>query len=704
MTTFKGKWICRKEFSSLSPINIFHREVNPDENYTHRDDLKNLHTLFKREFDFSGAEKVIIRLTADDYFKLYINGSFVGQGPTAGYPFCYYYNEFDITSLLNEGENEILVHNYYQGHINRVWNSGDYRMGMTADVIADGKVILSTDESWLLCPITSITGECDIGYETGYSECVDSRIFAADFIPCSVKDDVDYIFNSAPSVNLQVYEKKAKEIKNLENGGLFLDFGQEITATLNLTATGKSGDEVLIRYGEELNADGSVRFETRCYCHYEDKLILNGQTSEFIGYDYKAFRYAEILPQGKDSAIEDVTAVVRHYPFDDSACTIKSSSEVLDAVFNICKNGVKFGSQDIFVDCPSREKGQYAGDLTVTGASHIYLTGDLRLFEKAIINQAQSQVASDGILAVTPGSYMQEIADYSLQFPILLLRHYMHTGDKEFLKSMLPVCDKMLAHFKQFDRGDGMLELVDTWNLVDWPQNLRDNYDFELTNPVGKGIHNVMNAFYVGSVSQVEQIKDILGIPYENKSNALKETFNSIFFDKESGLYVDSEGSSHSSLHANVIPLYYGLEPEGSSSSIADFIARKGVVCGVYMSYFMLKSLAKAKRYDAVWNILVSESETSWYNMVREGGTTCFEAWGVDQKFNTSLCHPWASGPVSVITEDILGLTPAAPGWSEVIVDPHLPENESIEMTVPLVNGKRVKIKAENNNANISFI
>ena len=133
-------------------------------------------------------------------------------------------------------------------------------------------------------------------------------------------------------------------------------------------------------------------------------------------------------------------------------------------------------------------------------------------------------------MAVSSSSFMQEIADYSLQFPILLLRHYSHTGNKDFLKSMLPALEKMLSHFKQFDRGDGMLELIDTWNLVDWPDNLRDNYDFALTKPIGKGVHNVMNAFYLGAVTQVEQIKDILGIPYENQSNALKEKFNSIFF------------------------------------------------------------------------------------------------------------------------------------------------------------------------------
>ena len=41
--------------------------------------------------------------------------------------------------------------------------------------------------------------------------------------------------------------------------------------------------------------------------------------------------------------------------------------------------------------------------------------------------------------------------------------------------------------------------------------------------------------------------------------------------------------------------------------------------------------------------------------MVKEGASTCYEAWGKEQKWNTSLCHPWASAPISVLIEGILG-------------------------------------------------
>ena len=59
--------------------------------------------------------------------------------------------------------------------------------------------------------------------------------------------------------------------------------------------------------------------------------------------------------------------------------------------------------------------------------------------------------------------------------------------------------------------------------------------------------------------------------------------------------------------------------------------------------------------------------------MLREDATACFEAWGKDQKWNTSLCHPWASAPVIILLEDIAGLAPAPDTPQGYHAAPHLP-------------------------------
>lgn len=80
--------------------------------------------------------------------------------------------------------------------------------------------------------------------------------------------------------------------------------------------------------------------------------------------------------------------------------------------------------------------------------------------------------------------------------------------------------------------------------------------------------------------------------------------------------------------------------------------------------------------------------------MLDEGATTLFEAWGKEQKWNTSLCHPWASAPVSVLIEDILGITPDVVRGE--IWHSHLPDSVGhLRMTVP-VAGQQVIFTREN--------
>ncbi|MFH5185139.1 alpha-L-rhamnosidase C-terminal domain-containing protein [Paenibacillus sp. TAB 01] len=166
----------------------------------------------------------------------------------------------------------------------------------------------------------------------------------------------------------------------------------------------------------------------------------------------------------------------------------------------------------------------------------------------------------------------------------------------------------------------------------------------------------------------------------------MKKAFLDQFYSASTGLFVDAVDSRHSSLHANVLPLLFGLAPEEAVPSIVQLIREKRLHCGVYFSYFVLKALAKAGEYGLVYELIRSEDERSWVNMLREGATTCFEAWGKGKKWNTSLCHPWASSPIPLLIEEIIGLKPGQPGWKEVRFEPHLPrELEEVELsfTVP---------------------
>ena len=649
-----ASWISPAEFAACEIKNLLCKEKD-SKGLVPVPDMQNVHFYFKKKLNINKRDGVKIKITADDYYKLYINGKFVGQGPAQGYYFNYYWNEYDISSYLNDGENEIFVSCYYQGLINRYYVSGDGRLGMIAQVYSDEGVILSTDESWESGVSDAYYITHVNGYNTDFAENFDNRRSNIAWRAAAVRE-MDHTFECKAITPLAVYKKNACTEKILDDGSLFLDFGTEITGGLEILACGDDGDKLILHFGEELNDDGSVRFMMRSICKYEDIVTLREGENKIEQYEYKAFRYVNIIPEG-NAKIISACAIVRHYPFDDDYCNIETDNKVLEQVFNICKNTIKYGAQEVYVDCPGREKGQYAGDLTITGGSHVLLTGDLSLYEKAIDNQVQSQRICEGLMSVTPSSYMQEIADYSLQFPLLAIRHYRHTKDREYLYRNYLVSEKIISHFEKFARADGLIEdVTDKWNLVDWPDNLRDGYDFPLTNPieVGHGAHNVINAFYIGCIKQVELMANILGIERENRSDKLCESFKRAFYRGDLGLFVDAEGSDHSAVHSNILPLYFELTDSENEGLITDYLVGRGNCTGVYMSYFLLKALCRVGRYADALAVITDTGEKSWYNMIREGGTTCFEAWGKDQKWNTSLCHPWASAPISVIIKDIV--------------------------------------------------
>lgn len=645
----KAKWITTEDFSLLKYRDVLRMQLGGEE-IPENKELQNYHAVFEKEFIAEKGEKFTINITADDYYKLYINGSYIGQGPAQGYYFSYYWNSFDITDFLNIGENKIKVEVFYSGLVNRAFNSADNSMGMIAEIRTPEKCVLATDNTWTYYIDNRRKSLNILGASTLFTEDIDNTEQ-----PSVSKNCVEAVtalsFSPDAVTPLQVYKKYPAEKIQLNENYTVYDFGQEICGSVVISAIGQANEKVKIYFGEELADNGEVRFEMRCNCRCENVWTLNGGHNLYEQYDYLGFHYLGI---DGDVQIEDVYANVRHFPFDDDYCKLETENDNLKKVWKLCKNTIKYATQEMFLDCPQREKGQYAGDLTITSAAHLILTGNAELLKKAIDNQMQSAQYVPSLLAVTPGSLVQEIADYSFQFPILALRYYSFSGDKDFLRENLKICEGIIDAYKPYVGETGLLQNIsDKWNLVDWPHNLRDNYDFPL-DPLGTAPHNVINAFYIGCVLLTEQIREILGIDTVKKSEKLIIAFNNEFYDKDRKVYTDCLESSHASLHSNIIPAFFGFNPPDSIDSIKQLIIEKGMCCGVYMAYFMLKALCNLGGYREALNLIISDGENSWMNMVKEGATTCFEAWGKDKKWNTSLCHPWATAPISVLAEDIL--------------------------------------------------
>lgn len=661
------KFICHPLFENAEIINIFHKEIENPPIPTHPEELKNMHVLFRKSFTLDEKENAILKISADDYYKLYINGTFVTQGPAPAYPWAYFYNEIDVTPYLKKGKNVIAVHTYYQGMQNHAWVSGDMRSMLWLSLDADGKTVLTSDTDWKCAIHSGYTACGKFGYDTAYAERYDSSSAERDFyLPdyddsswgcAAVFKNADHKLIKQPTDQITLYNIDPV-IREKRNDRIFIDFGYECVGYLYATAKGNKGDTLTLLFGEELNPDGTVRYEMRCNCVYKEEWVLSGETDTLMQYDYKAFRYCEIIAPDSVEVI-DVKMTVRHYPYEEKAI-YPECSEDLKKVIKLCLDTTKYGTQEGFLDCPTREKGAYLGDISIAGRAQAVATGDTAFIKKAIMLFCDTKRLCKGLFSVSNSARMQEIADYSLQFAAQLLWVYKTDGDLEFLKQTEPFATGVYEYFLSYADESGLVSgITEKWNLVDWPQNLRDGYDFPLTKPIGPGLHNVINSFWYGSLTALDEIYAILGKPritgYVEK---VKTAFFDTFYHEDKLLFSDSPKSAkepHFAIHSNVLPLLFGMADgnEPLKNSIVSLIEQKSLASmGVYMAYFTLAAL-KLNGYTELCEKLATD-ERCWINMIKEGATTTFEAWGVDQKWNTSLFHPWAACPVIIFEKNAL--------------------------------------------------
>lgn len=668
--------------------------------------IHNLHFYLRKKIEFPQRKlkHAACFVTGDDHYQLFLDGKFIGQGPAPAYHFDYYFNYFDLTDLLQSDTPHVLaVQGYYHGMQNWGWVSGDGRFGLLLELhldFDDGTYeVIVTDETWHSHVATEYAGKRLTAYDTQFLEdWTGDAAWRAWLLPefddhewafARVVPETDYTFTPQPTPVLDVYRQLPVLSKQLADSIYWFDFGREIVGAVQFRLAGPAGITADVRHGEELTPDGRVRFQMRASTTYQETITkTGGEDLDFEFADYKAFRFLEIiLPDGIPGAVSAVAARVRHYPVPENHAEFTTSDSTLQSVWNLCRYTIQMGVQEGYLDCPTREKGQYLGDAFVTAPAQVWLTGDLALLKKTIQIFAHSTRLKPYMLAVAPAGRLHEFADYSLLWPGLLWEYYRHSGDREFLTAMVPELKKLLAVFSQWENPDGLLEHVTVQNLVDWPTNLRDNYDFERAQ---SGVNTVLNALWFYALDCARRISAELedSGEFAEKQERVRQAFNRQLWDPQAGLFVDARGSRHHSLHANAAPLFAGAIPDSAVPSILNFIDQKGLNCGVYFANFVLKGLFHHGAAETGLELLTSHGLHSWYNMLQKGATTTLEAWDPDLKWNTSFCHPWACCPITIISEELFGISPAEPGWKVARIFPQIPLNlAQLRIKIPTWRG-----------------
>ena len=230
-------------------------------------------------------------------------------------------------------------------------------------------------------------------------------------------------------------------------------------------------------------------------------------------------------------------------------------------------------------------------------------------------------------------------------------------------------------------------------DLVDWPPgSFTDGEQGERDNHEMLPVNTVVNAFHCHALRLMSRISQALGNTdvqerFSNQADLVYNSINRLLFDHTRGIYVDGEGSEHSSLHSNMFMLAFDLVPDDRKASVISFVKSRGMACSVYGAQYLLEALYQNGEDQYALELMTAQHDRSWWNMIRCGSTITMEAWDLKYKNNLDWNHAWGAAPANIIPRFVLGVRPLEPGFSKVLIQPQPGLLKHISGTVPTIRG-----------------
>lgn len=599
-------------------------------------------------------------------FRVFLNGAAVGVGPFRaiedGVPVLH---EFDVTEHMVAGANALAV-----------LSRGEKRgFALSLRMVGEGGSVqeFKTGSGWkqldangvyrTVCwEVPGIDQFAKGGQSPGeYPEHLDGLLYPQGWREAGFDDSgwrqadihgyVSEPYERCEASPYVITKCQPQQVTKLREGNYLLDFGRPVFGGIELSSPA-GGGMVELRLAEELQPNGHARFQLRTENCFQEIWRFAPDSEPLHHMGARMFRYAEIL--GWRGIFDEtcVSAQALGVPFQNEASSFSCDDGNLIDVWQLCKKTIAHTTADVFTDCLTRERLSYEADSYVTMLSHFATEGSVDTAKRTL-------------------SYLVKHPSWPCewqQFFVPLFHEYlMQSGDYDFVDEHYSFLRDESSYHSRLRKG--LIESFPKESIVDWPQSERDNYDFGPGNAVA-------NAYAYWDLQGLEILAGYLGRESEaglfaERALDLAEGFNRRLYDEASGLYVDSEGSTHSSFHANLYALRFGLVPEERRSRCLEYLKARGMACSVFTAQFLLETLFMHGEGRAAVALMTSDGPRSWREMIRNGAVATTESWLTNAKRNMSWAHPWGSAPANVIVRHLFGLRATKPGWQEFAYNPN---------------------------------
>lgn len=627
------------------------------------------HADFICEFDYSADDgRVILSISADSDFGIYINGRFYDFGQYPDYPHYKIYDEFDITETLVDGKNRLAIEAWYYG--NNCSTNIDDGAGLCFSVdgergniaMSDERVLSRLSKTYRNHVCYSITGQ--LGYGYGYDATqVDSWITedVDGFTPSVCVTPEKPLPMLTRPIKKLVTEKaiRGKLIKSAQDGKYryLFDFGKETVGVYRIKFNSPSVQDIELCYGEHI-IDGWVRDKIHSRRFVFDYRAKSGDNDYFGYFRRLGLRYAELR---SDEPLEDIEIDIypRNYPLN--VLPFECEDEELKRIYDVCVETLKLCLHEHYEDCPWREQAMYVMDSRNQILCGYYAFGEFE-FPRAAIKLMAEDRREDGMLNITyPGASGLVIPSFGLHFYTVAREYGDYSGDWDFVREIFHKLESVLAAFKkQMREGEKLINLfgpAEYWNFYEWSKGLS-----AVIGKVDEEIPDlVINTLFSIALQNMQYICDKLGIDnsrcYATLANEVNAAINDRFFNSENSLYGMYDRDAGYSELGNALAILCGAAEGEVARAIAE------VLTNAASDLTEITLSMKCFKYDAL--LLVDEAKYATYviedikriylGMLDAGATSVWETEKGAADFGGagSLCHGWSALPVYYIRKFI---------------------------------------------------
>jgi len=454
-------------------------------------------------------------------------------------------------------------------------------------------------------------------------------------------------------------------------GARVIDFGKTLAGRVRCTLGADAPGELLVRYGELVDGDGTVICENPLAAGETqvDRVIVDGPLETFEWepeFTYKGFRYVEISVSG-GVHVDDVVAVPMHNavrPVGSFECEDETLTWIDGALSRTFANNL----HGIPTDTPLYEKNGWTADahLGTTGALHHH---ELRwAFAKWMDDHEDAQAADGGIPQIipTPGWGLLTDPAWSASSVLIPWDLYWEYGDTAELAKRLPMMIRYAEYALNRVESEGWIWRAHGWG--DWlsPGNMFPPEGAAPTSTLMllRAVQRVADACSaLGRDDDAERFRDASG--------RLAEAYHSEYFDPQTRHYAVPGVAYRQAM--NVLPLAFGAVPEQYASEVfasleSDLLNRtsRHLDCGAAGVKQLLPVLDQYGRADLAIDVATQPTRPGWGEW-RAAGDTLWESWDADAR---SRNHYFLGSIAFWIQQRVGGLRATAPGWSEIEVAP----------------------------------